>query len=133
MNTMAVHFPLGLGRAASLKKNTFNTALCRCRCLDCASAEQPANTRATVSAALPHKRHIIWSDPVLVFLLWYTRVGSTCSYSSNTPAITYVGHVLHCHSQLRLWDCRTSPVPEPSCFSSHQKAINFPCQAWPDT
>ena len=48
------------------------------------------------------------------------------------PAITYVGHVLHCHSQLKLWNCRTSPVPAPPCSSSHREAMNFPCQAWPD-
>ena len=58
------------------KKIIFNTALCSCRYLDCASAEHPANMCTTVSAALPHNRHIIWSGPVLVFFLWYTRVGS---------------------------------------------------------
>ena len=66
------------------KKIIFDTALYRCRYLDCASAEHPANMCATVSAALPHNRHMIWSGPVLVFFLWYTRVGSNCSYSSYT-------------------------------------------------
>ena len=51
------------------KKIIFNTALCRCRYLDGAGDEHPANMCATVSAALPRNRHMIWSGPVLVFFL----------------------------------------------------------------
>ena len=64
--------------------------------LFCVSAPHPDRMWATLSGALPHSlHHVSPSELVWIFWLAYNRVGNSCSYSSNLPAIVCVGQDFH--------------------------------------
>ena len=68
-------------RSRKISKNKiFKAALCLARYLFCTKAEHPDNTCATLSGTLLHNRHCTsFTGIVLVFWLWYSLVGNSCS------------------------------------------------------
>ena len=106
----------------SSKNRILRAPLCLATYLVCASAPHPAITCAILSGHSWHIRHIASLVVSVRVLFWlYNFVGTSCWYSSNSPAMVFVGASCHLHKQLK---------QSTRSVSIHRVCINFPCYFW---
>ena len=106
----------------SSKNRILRAPLCLATYLVCASTLHPAITCAILSGHSWHIRHIASLVVSVRVLFWlYNFVGTSCWYSSNSPAIVFVGASCHLYKQLK---------QSTRSVSIHRVCINFPCHFW---
>ena len=106
----------------SSKNRILRAPLCLATYLVCASALHPAITCAILSGHSWHIRHIASLVVSVRVLFWlYNFVGTSCWYSSNSPAMVFVGASCHLYKQLK---------QSTRSVSIHRVCINCPCHFW---
>ena len=106
----------------SSKSRILRAPLCLATHYVWGSALHPAITCAILSGNTWHIRHIaslVVSVPVLFWL--YNFVGTSCWYSSNSPAMVFGGTICHLYKQLK---------QSTRSVSIHRVYIKFPCHFW---
>lgn len=106
----------------SSKNRILRAPLCLATYLVCASALHPAITCAILSGHSWHIQHIASLVVSVRVLFWlYNFVGTSCWYSSNSPAMVFVGASCHLYKQLK---------QSTRSVSIHRVCINFLCHFW---